>query len=205
MSKTSISLILMGLIISFLFIGCAQAPTSKVDLAKSTLENAKALEADQYFPVEFANISDSINIAVAEIDQQKKHFVFSRNFDHATQLLENATRNAEALIEKTDLRKEEVSLEARQLVVDITTKIEEARANLELVQKNRQNREQIAQIEANIEIVEKELAIVASLIENKEYLTALEKATAHFDQSVLLIQEIQTVKMLANPKKARRS
>lgn len=203
MSKTPIYIIL-GLVILFVFAGCSKAPMDNVTKAKSTLENAKAVEADIYFPNDYAQISDSINIAVAEIDQQKKHFVFSRHYDHPRMLLENATRNAEALIEKTDLRKEEVSMEARQLVVDITTKIEEAKSRLELVHPNKQNRESIEKIQAEIETLQKELAVVSSLIDNKEYLTALEKANVHYGQAVQLNQEIQTAMNLTNQKKARK-
>jgi len=204
MSKTPIYVIL-GLVILFVFAGCSKAPMDNVTQAKSTLENAKAVEADIYFPNDYAQIGDSINVAVAEIDQQKKHFIFSRNYDHPRMLLENATRNAEALIEKTDLRKEEVSMEARQLVIDITTKIEEAQARLELIQSTRQNRESLEKIQAEIELLQKELAVVSTLIENKEYLTALDKATVHYGQSVQLNQEIQTAMNMTTPKKARKS
>lgn len=183
----SISFVAVTLMVA----GCAKAPKDEVALANAAIENAKAAQADVYFAEDFSNLSDSIKVALAEIAQQDQVSAFKRNYDHAKLLLTNATREINALTEKTGLRKEEVQLEVKQLLIDVAANIDEAKAAVVSAPKNRKTKQVISDSQQSIENLQSELAVVNELMANGDFLTALSKVKSLNEQAVLITAELQ--------------
>lgn len=190
-------------VVALLFAGCAKAPNDLLEKTQTALDNAKAAEADLYFPLKFLAVRDSVSVAIAEIENVKTKFFLSRNYDHAERLLLQAFSELNGLTEKTALKKEETKLEVQQMIIDISTQITEARATMPLAKKIRKNRDFVKSCEVEVIAVESEIAILKQLVEQGEYLTAWNKATANLEKLNQINIDLKTSLSTTSAKKAR--
>lgn len=199
-------IILIGLLIlvaSILQIGCSKAPSELATTAQKALDEAKESQADIYFPAEFSATNDSIKIALAEIENQKSKSIFSRNYYRSEQLLQEAVRDANSLLVKTSLRKEEIKMQAKQLIVDINNELEGIKSQIEFLSKRKQNREFLETITSQINEVQSNIPVLSQLLDNGDYMTALKKATTYYETINLVNIQINQNLARSNAKKAK--
>ena len=95
-----------------LVIGCAKPPEQKFAAAREALGAAKAAEADQYAPVEFASAQALFDEAVKKTGVEKRKLFFSRNYEEVASILDEAAEAARKAVQSADAEKERMRQEA---------------------------------------------------------------------------------------------
>jgi len=80
---------------SWLFVNCAKAPEQKLTDAQEALDSAKAAGAAEYAKGEFLCAEDFYYSAFNDIQDEKKHFLFLRNYDDACRMLDSSICSAQ--------------------------------------------------------------------------------------------------------------
>lgn len=116
--KTS-SLIIAGITIAYFLSGCAKAPDAELAAAQNAVKAAQAVEADKYMSRNFQNVQKALQMAEAEIANQKKAFFMTRKYKRVTEMLEKTTTLAN-----------EITAEAPKIKAEMVAQVKE---NLGLV------------------------------------------------------------------------
>ena len=185
-------LLMIGIVIAVsFFAGCAKVPQADIDAANTAMSAAKEAEADRYLPEEFKAVQDSHNAAMTEIENQKSKFALTRNFKNAATLLQDATKKANELKEKVAPRKEEVKAEVQKLMTDVKAAQAEAKSLMKKAPKGKEGRAALQAIQIELNAAETSLSEVPTLINNGDFLTAKDKASAALQKVQSINQELK--------------
>ena len=178
-------------IIALTFASCAKAPEVEMTSAKAAIEAAKAVEAERYVPSEFKALQDSLNVAMLEIENQNSKFALFRNYKKATGTLTSVATMSETVKENAAARKEEVKNEAQQALAEVTALVTEVKELLASAPKGKEGKEALEAIQGDVVLVESFLAEVSTLINNGDYLTAVDKVKAAGEKAAALKAELE--------------
>ncbi|MCK9401488.1 MAG: hypothetical protein M0Q51_16035 [Bacteroidales bacterium] len=176
---------------AFLFTSCAKLPEMEMTNAKAAVEAAKAAEADRYVPAEYRAVQDSLNVAMTEVENQKSKFVLFRSYKKVTVKLNNVVTLANTVKENAGIKKEEVKNQAQQTLAEATTLVAEVKELILKAPKGKEGKEALEAIQSDLALVEASLAEVSTLINNGDYLTALDKVKAANDKAASLKAELE--------------
>lgn len=176
--KQKISAGLIALSLMLLLAGCAKEPTELINAAKAALDSAKTMEADRYLPEEFNAVQDSLNAALAVVEEQNSKFALTRNYDDAKRILENVATMAKQTGEKAIVRKDEVRVEVQQTLAEVKAALEESKELIAAAPKGKEGKAALAEIQNELTVVEASMNEVTVLINNGDYMTAQDKANA---------------------------
>jgi hypothetical protein len=176
---------------ALLFTSCAKLPEMEMTNAKAAVDAAKAAEADRYVPAEYRAVQDSLNTAMTEVENQKSKFVLFRSYKKVTVKLNNVVALANTVKENAGIRKEEVKNQAQQTLAEATTLVTEVKDLILKAPKGKEGKEALEAISSDLALVEASLAEVSTLINNGDYLTALDKVKAANDKAASLKAELE--------------
>jgi hypothetical protein len=174
-----------------LFTSCAKLPEMEMTNAKAAVEAAKAAEADRYVPAEYRAVQDSLNTAMTEVENQKSKFVLFRSYKKVTVKLNNVITLAGTVKTNAGIKKEQVKAEAQQTLATATATVAEVKELIAKAPKGKEGKEALEAIQSDLALVEASLAEVSTLINNGDYLTALDKVKAANDKVNSLKGELQ--------------
>jgi len=183
-----------------MFSSCAKVPEVEITNAKAAVEAAKAAEADRYVTAEYRALNDSLNVAMTEIETQKSKFALLRSYKKANAMLANVMTLSNTVKENAGIRKEEVKNQAQQSLAEATTLVAEVKDLLTKSPKGKEGKEALEAIQNDLVLVEASLGEVSTLINNGDYLTAVDKVKAANDKAASLKTELEE----AIAKKAKR-
>ena len=176
---------------ALIFTSCAKLPEMEMTNAKAAVEAAKAAEADRYVPAEYRALQDSLNVAMTEVENQKSKFVLFRSYKKVTVKLNNVVTLGNTVKENAGIRKEEVKNQAQQTLAEATTLVAEVKDLITKAPKGKEGKEALDAIQSDLALVEASLAEVSTLINNGDYLTALDKVKAANDKAASLKTELE--------------
>lgn len=176
---------------AMMFTSCAKAPEAELTSAKAAIEGVKAVEAERYVPAEFKALQDSLNVASLEIENQNAKFALFRSYKKATATLASVVTMAEEVKVSAETRKEEVKAEAQQALAEVTTLVTEVKDLMAKAPKGKEGKEALEAIQGDVVLVESFLAEVSTLINNGDYLTALDKVKASAEKAASLKTELE--------------
>lgn len=191
MKKNLLKVAFAFAIAAMMFTSCAKAPEVEVTDAKAAIEAAKATEADRYVPADYKSMQDSLNVAMLEIENQNAKFALFRNYKKATATLAGVTTMAETVKTNAATRKEEVKNEAQQALAEVTALVNEVKELLTKAPKGKEGKEALEAIQGDVVLVESFLAEVSTLINNGDYLTAVDKVKAASEKATSLKTELE--------------
>jgi len=174
-----------------LFSSCAKAPDVEVANAKAAIETAKTAEADRYVPAEFNALQDSMNVVMNEIETQNSKFALVRNYKKANATLAFVTANAPVVQEAAVAKREEAKAQSEQALQDANALVAEVKMLIEKAPKGKEGKEVLAAITSDLTLVELSLNEVSTLINNNDFLTALDKVKAANDKATMLKNELE--------------
>jgi hypothetical protein len=178
---------------TIMFTSCAKLPEAEMASAKAAVEAAKAAEADRYIPAEYRALNDSLNTALTEVENQKSKFVLFRSYKKVTAKLNNVVTLGNTVKENAGIRKEEVKNQAQQTLAEATTLVEEVKALILKAPKGKEGKEALEAIQGDLALVEASLAEVSTLLNNGDFLTALDKVKAANEKAGGLKAELEEV------------
>lgn len=176
---------------TILFSSCAKLPEAEMAAAKASVEAAKAAEADRYIPQEYRALQDSLNTAMTEVETQKSKFVLFRSYKKVTVKLNNIVTQGNTVKENAGIRKEEVKNQAQQTLAEATTTVAAVKELILKAPKGKEGKEALEAIQSDLALVEASLAEVSTLINNGDYLTALDKVKAANEKANSLKTELE--------------
>jgi hypothetical protein len=176
---------------ALLFTSCAKLPEMEMTNAKAAVEAAKAAEADRYIPAEYRALQDSLNVAMTEVENQKSKFVLFRSYKKVAVKLNNVVTLGNTVKENAGIRKEEVKNQAQQTLAEATTLVTEVKDLIVKAPKGKEGKEALEAIQSDLALVEASLAEVSTLINNGDYLTALDKVKAASEKAASLKTELE--------------
>ncbi len=192
MSLKNLSLSLGLILVLALVIGCAKMPQETVDSTKAVLAAAKDAGADRYLPAEFNAAQDSLNAAMAEIENQNSKFALTRNYNKAKALLASATTLANAAIEKLAAKKDEVKAEAEKMTVEVQNALVEANKLMKRAPRGKEGREALEAMKSELAAVESSLTDVTASMTNGDFLSAKDKLAAGLAKVNSIIEELKS-------------
>lgn len=176
---------------TILFSSCAKLPEAEMAAAKASVEAAKAAEADRYIPQEYRALQDSLNTAMTEVENQKSKFVLFRSYKKVTLKLNNIVAQGNTVKDNAAKRKEEVKNQAQQTLAEATTTVATVKELILKAPKGKEGKEALEAIQSDLALVEASLAEVSTLINNGDYLTALDKVKASNEKANSLKTELE--------------
>ena len=177
--------------LALLFTSCAKLPEMEMNNAKAAVEAAKAAEADRYVPAEFRAVQDSLSAAMTEVENQKSKFVLFRSYKKVGVKFNNVVTLANTVKENAGIKKEEVKNEAQQTLAEANTLVAEVQELIVKAPKGKGGKEALEAIQSDLALVEASLAEVSTLINNGDYLTALDKGKAANEKAMSLKAELE--------------
>jgi len=158
--------------------GCSDAPTAKYESSKSTLEGARAAEAEQYAPELFKAAADSLSAAAVEIEKENGRFSMLRDYDRAEEIIASAQNLAAEAQAAAAAEKEKVRLEDSALLVEIDSLIAQTKASLAKAPKGKGSRIDLKVMQADLDGAGSALVAATTEFQGGQYLTAREKLQA---------------------------
>jgi len=182
---------LIALSLMVLLAGCAKEPSEQINAAKAALDSAKALEADRYVPEEYTALQDSLNAALAMVEEQNSKFALTRNFDKAQKNLEDVITMSDQTRQNAVTRKDETRMEVQQTLAEVKAALQESKELIAEAPKGKEGKAALAEIQNELTVVESSMNEVTVLINNGDYLTARDKANAGLAKVQSLNEELK--------------
>ncbi len=176
---------------SLIMISCTKAPQAEMDAAKAAIEQAKNAQANLFLATEYNALQDSINHVSAVIESQKSK-VFG-NFKGAKQSLLNVTSQANELVEKTSVRKEEVKNEIATSEAQIATLMDENYRLVAIAPKGKEGKEALEAIKSDLASIDSTTPEIQTLLQNNELIAAQSKANAAKQKASTINAELKNV------------
>lgn len=170
---------LLGMSLALLLLaGCAKPPQVEMDAAKASLEQAKAVQADLYLPGEYNAVQDSLNAALAVVEEQNAKFALFRNYKEATRMLTNTSALAGQLQQNAIARKEQVKLEVQTAYGELEAMMMKNKEMLAKAPKGKEGKAAIEAINNDLMTIEAGMPDVMNLFNTGEFLKAKDKVEA---------------------------
>ncbi len=177
------------LLLAFLA-GCAEAPKQAIDAANAAMEAAKAAEADRYSPDLFNAAKDSLNSAMAEVENQNAKFALMRNYGHAQQLLDSAVGSFNSAKDAAAANKEAVRVEADTLAKALVAGIETAKKLMTKAPRGKEGKAALEMIQNDINAVEASVAEINTTMASGDFIAARDKAKASLAKINSIVEEL---------------
>ena len=174
-----------------IFSGCQKAPQAEIDMAKAVIDSAKTVETNRYLAAEFQAIQDSLNAALANIEEQNSKSALGRNYNEAKRVLGVVTQMAQDAIAKTDAKKEELKAQNETLSAELQTLIQENKALILKAPKGKEGKAALDLISQDLTVIETTVNDATTLIANGDILSANDKLNAAKEKATAINTELK--------------
>ncbi len=178
-------------IMAFLMSSCSTVPEVQIDTAKASVEAAKSVEADRYLAQEYQMLVDSLNAVLASIEDEKTKSVGSRDFKPYVEKLNNLVAQAEAVKANAEIQKAQVRIEVQDAIVKLNDLLAENKTMLQNTKVTPKNKEELEMMQNEVTMFEASVTELNTLVNNGDYLTALEKAKENNTKVVAMNTELK--------------
>lgn len=182
---------LSAVIIAVIFSSCAKVPQVELDAAKASLDQAKVAQADVYVEAEYLAIMDSMNVINTEIETQKSKMFGS--YGKVKEKLTVLTTQANELVGKTEIRKEEIKSEVAQAQAEIANLMAESNSMVEMAPKGKEGKAAVEAIKVDLATINATVLEVPSMVESGNLLGAQTKVNAAKQKATEINNELKTV------------
>lgn len=189
-TKFFVSMLSTGIAI-FLLSGCQKAPQAEIDSAKASVEAAQAAEANKYLAADYQAIQDSLNTAMAMIEEQNSKSSLARKYDEPKRLLVVVNEMSNNAVSKTQLRKDELKAQNDALLTEVNTMLVDNKALVLKAPKGKEGKAALELIQQDIVAIEASLAEAATLISSGDILSANDKLTVAKEKAVAINTELK--------------
>lgn len=179
--------------------GCAKLPQVELDSAKAAIEKANLSQANVYLAPEYAALVDSMNSINAQIESINGHFF--KNFTEVKLKLSAVESEANALVSKTEAKKESIKQEVLDIVASLNGLASENGVLVSNAPKGKEGKAAIEAIKSELSVIDGSTLEIGQLIEQGSLIPAQTKAKATLDKATKINLELKTVVEKYNKKK----
>ena len=160
-----------------LITSCAKVPQAALDAATAALDSAKTVQADVYFPAEFAALNDSLTVMLQNIETQKSKS--AKDFKAIKLNAEAITLKAGELAGQVEAKKAEVKAEAETMMTEAKALLDEAKALVLKAPKGKEGKAVVEEIKNEITVIETSLTDAQGLFDGgTNYVEVVDKVKA---------------------------
>lgn len=175
---TPFSPALSGLVLLALFAGCAKPPQKEIESANTTLEAARAANAERFAADELAAAREKLDAALNEVEIQDNKKLL-KSYNRAKVLLSEATAQAAKARAAAETKAAEARTEAAQMVGKAESSISELKTLLD--PKKIKDKAAYKALEAEVRELEATLTAAKGELES-DFLAALDKTLQVIDK-----------------------
>ncbi len=186
--------VVFALFALLVFIGCAKPPEQEIQKANSSIEAARAAEAEEYVPESFQVAMDTLNAANAAKQEADGKFALFRSYSKAKALYVSADALAAKASQDAAAEKERVKQEVTGLLTQAKAVLDSATAALAKAPKGKGSK-------ADIELIKNDLAAAQASFDDAnndfnagKYKVAKAKVEAAMQKAQAVIDEIAAAK-----------
>ncbi|MGA3051483.1 MAG: hypothetical protein ABSE00_06160 [Chitinispirillaceae bacterium] len=168
--------IVLGSAVTAFLIGCAQAPDQAIRDAKSALDSAQSMGAEQYALAQFKAAEISYDLAMKQIAQENRKLPFMRKYTKISETLASAIKAAQSAQEEVATAKTQLKGEVNALIDRTRSQADSIGAMLKTVVKNKKNKAADS-LKAGLELIMSTVKEAEDARDSDNLLVAKEKAT----------------------------
>lgn len=187
-----------------LAVGCAKAPTEKLEAAEKAVNDARAAGSADYMAVDFAKVEGMLATAQKEIADQDAKMALLRDYGKAEELLASAKTDAERVTTETAQKKEEAKASAAQAQQAAQEAVKTAQGLVARAPVGK-DRAALEAIKHDVIGLQTSLPEVQQAIEAGDYKAAQAKAKSIQDKSEAVSAEIQSALAKTGGAKAQKA
>lgn len=183
--------IIYAIVIAGLFGACKNIPQTELDAANAAIDSLKIVQADVYLGEEFMALQDSLNAVNVEIESQKAKMFGS--FGKSKEKLTVIAAQANELVTKTEVRKQEIKDEIAATLVTVQTVMAE---NFELVNsapKGKEGKQAVEAISSDLNVINASLSEIQELVQNGDLNAAHTKMMSASQSASEINSELKSV------------
>lgn len=182
-------LFVLLVIVMFMFVGCAKAPTQEISDANAALEAAVQEGAKTYTPTEIEDLNTRLTAAVEQANN-KTGKLFASNSEAKEKLLK-IKADIEALKAGIPAKKEEAKNNAIMAQNEVKTSLDETKTLLANAPTGKGTQADIAAFNADIKALEDSMPELQTAIDGEDYFGASEKAKTIKEKSMGISDQIK--------------
>jgi hypothetical protein len=169
---------------------CAKVPQAALDAATAALDSAKIVQADVYFPAEFAALNDSLAVMLQNIETQKSKS--AQDFKVIKTDADAIAVKAAELSGNVEVKKAEVKAEAETMLADAKTLLDEAKALVVKAPKGKEGKAVVDEIKNELTVIETSLTDAQTLFDGgTNYMDVVDKVKASTESLNGIIAELK--------------
>ena len=187
--KNIIKGLVLGMLVVFLYAGCAKQPEQEMKEAEAAINSAFKEGASVYATEELEKLKKDYDAVMDEVNTQSKKLF--KKYGNARKMLAQVKADAEALKASIPARKEQARKDALNALGEAQTAVEEAKALLSTAPKGKGTRADIEAFSADLKGLEDMLTETRQLMESEDYFGASEKAKVINEKALAISEQIK--------------
>lgn len=189
--KNRFFLVIATVFAAVIITSCAKVPQEALDAASAALEQAKTVQTDVYFPVEFAALNDSLTVMLQNIETEKSKS--AKDFKAIKENADAIAAKAAELAGGVEAKKAEVKAEAETMMTGVTALVDEAKALILKAPKGKGGAAALAEIKEELGVIEASVAETQAQCaeEGTNYMAVVDKLKAATEGLNGLIAELK--------------
>lgn len=176
---------------AILLTACSKVPQAEIDLANGAIAEAELAGADIYAHERYVTLQDSMNGVMAYIEAQSSR-VF-KSYSKAKEHLAGVQQFAAEVKQETEMRKEELKAEILATIEEVRSMIATNRQLILEAPKGKEGTSALVEIRGEIDAIEASLNETAPMVENGDYIPALDKVKAAKEKAGMINTELSDV------------
>lgn len=188
MKKRFLGVIAVLGIALLVFTSCEKMPEAEIQQAQSAIDSAKVVGADIYLAEAFADVQDTMKVAMEKIEEQNSKWF--KKYSVAKAKLAVATSLAGEIKEKTIIRKAELKAEIEKTYAETKALLDEDTQLVAKAPKGKGGAAIIEEIKNDIATTTEWIETANTDIKDTEYLVVLDKMKAAKEKALSIQTEL---------------
>ena len=176
---------------SVIITGCSKLPQSEIDAANASIAEAVTEGADTYLKDDYLALKDSMRVIMEDIEG-KKSKLFKNYSDNVDRLVQLNTM-AQEVKQKTVTRKEELKDEITGLISQTEQLLSVNHSLLLNAPNGKEGASALLAIKGELEAIDKTILDTKALVDQGDYLNAIDKIKAGLDKAQMVNTELTDV------------
>jgi hypothetical protein len=187
--KSTLKILALAVLVTFVFTSCAKQPTQLMDQAKAAIQAVETAKGNIYAKDELNKLKADLQAALDEVTAQSKKFF--KKYGPAKDMLTKVVADADAVKAQIPARIDEAKKAAEAAINEAKTAHDNAKALLEKAPKGKGTKADIEAMKADLAGLDTQMTEVQNAITAEDYFGAKDKAMAIKDKAAAVAEQVQ--------------
>lgn len=187
--KSTLKILALAVLVTFVFTSCAKQPTQLMDQAKAAIQAVETAKGNIYAKDELNKLKADLQAALDEVTAQSKKFF--KKYGPAKEMLTKVVADADAVKAQIPARIDEAKKAAEAAINEAKTAYDNAKALLEKAPKGKGTKADIEAMKADLAGLDTQMTEVQNAMTAEDYFGAKDKAMAIKDKAAAVAEQVQ--------------